>query len=218
MARGLIGKKLGMTQVFDAYGNLVPVTLVEAGPNFVIQIKEEGGKDGYSAVKLGFGAKKISHVNRPELGVFKSAGIEPTAVVQEFRVTPEEMSYYTQGKTVGVAAFADVNRVDVTGTSKGKGYQGVIKRHHFKGAKESSHGTHEYKRHGGSIGSSAWPSRVIPGKRMAGQMGNARVTVRNLDVIGIFSEENLIIIRGSLPGPDDGIVRIRRSAKQKKVK
>jgi len=217
MARGLIGKKLGMTQVFDAYGNLVPVTIVEAGPNYVIQIKEEAGKDGYNAVKLGFGEKKHSHVNRPEAGVFKSAGVEPTQVVQEFRVTPEEMAIYKAGKVVSVSAFADVNRVDVTGTSKGKGYQGVIKRHHFKGAKESSHGTHEYKRHGGSIGSSAWPSRVIPGKRMAGQLGNERVTVRNLDVIGIFVEENLMLIRGSLPGPDNSIVRIRRSSKQKKA-
>lgn len=215
MARGLIGKKIGMTQVFDAFGNLVPVTILEAGPNYVIQVKEAGGKDGYNAVKLGFGPKKISHVNRPELGVFKHAGVEPSQVVLEFRLEPNEMADYVQGKSVGVAQFAGITKIDVTGTSKGKGFQGVIKRHNFKGAKESSHGTHEYKRHGGSIGSSAWPSRVIKGKRMAGQMGNERVTVRDLEVVGIFAEENLLLVRGSVPGAKNGILRIRPSAKQK---
>ncbi|PKN55623.1 MAG: 50S ribosomal protein L3 [Deltaproteobacteria bacterium HGW-Deltaproteobacteria-14] len=215
MARGLIGKKIGMTQVFDAYGNLVPVTILEAGPNYVIQVKEAGGKDGYNAVKLGFGSKKISHVNRPELGVFKHAGVEPSEVVLEFRLEPDEMGDYVQGKSVGVAQFAGITKIDVTGTSKGKGFQGVIKRHNFKGAKESSHGTHEYKRHGGSIGSSAWPSRVIKGKRMAGQMGDARVTVRDLEVVGIFAEQNLLLVRGSVPGAKNGILRIRPSAKQR---
>ena len=215
MARGLIGKKIGMTQVFDAYGNLVPVTIVEAGPNYVIQVKEAGGKDGYNAVKLGFGAKKISHVNRPDLGVFKHAGVEPVAVVQEFRLDDDELGGYVQGATIGVGQLAGVTKVDVTGTTKGRGFQGVIKRHHFHGAKESSHGTHEYKRHGGSIGSSAWPSRVIKGKKMAGQLGDDRVTMRGLEVVGIFVEENLLLVRGSIPGAKNGILRIRPSGNQR---
>ncbi|TNF27550.1 MAG: 50S ribosomal protein L3 [Deltaproteobacteria bacterium] len=215
MARGMIGKKIGMTQVFDAYGNLVPVTVLEAGPNYVIQVKEAGGKDGYNAVKLGFGKKKISHVNRPELGVFKNAGVDPVEIVQEFRLEANEVGNYTQGKAIDVRQFVGVTKVDITGTSKGKGYQGVVKRHNFKGAKERTHGTHEYKRHGGSIGCSAWPSRVIKGKRMAGQMGNERVTVRAIEVVGVFAEENLLLVRGAVPGPKNGFLRIRVSSKSK---
>lgn len=215
MARGLIGKKIGMSQVFDGFGNLVPVTVVEAGPNQVIQVKSGTGKDGYNAVKLGFGTKRLTRFTRPELGVFKKAGVEPVAHIHEFRLSAEELEGFEAGKTVGLELLGGVKRVDVTGTSKGKGFQGVIKRHHFKGAKESSHGTHEYKRHGGSIGCSAWPSRVIKGKRMAGQMGNVRVTVRALEVVGVFPEDNLLFIKGSVPGSKNGIVRIRPSAKQR---
>ncbi|MCA9516420.1 MAG: 50S ribosomal protein L3 [Myxococcales bacterium] len=209
MARGLIGRKLGMTHIFGPRGNLIAVTLVEAGPNTVIQVKEQGGKDGYDAVKLGFGEKKISRCTRPELGVFKAAGVDPARSVQEFRVTSKELAGYTVGESVDVTMFREGAKVDVTGTSKGRGFAGVIKRHHFKGAKERSHGTHEYKRHGGSIGTSAWPSRVLPGRKMAGQLGNARATVRNIEVVGVFAEDNLLLLKGAVPGAPDGIIRIR---------
>lgn len=209
MARGLIGRKLGMTHIFGPRGNMIAVTLVEAGPNTVIQVKEQGGKDGYDAVKLGFGAKKLSRCTRPELGVFKAAGVDPARSVQEFRVTSAELAGYKVGESVDATMFREGSKVDVTGTSRGSGFSGVMKRHHFKGAKERSHGTHEYKRHGGSIGTSAWPSRVSPGRKMAGQLGNARATVRNIEVIGVFAEDNLILLKGAVPGAPDGIIRIR---------
>jgi large subunit ribosomal protein L3 len=210
MARGIIGKKLGMTNIFGPRGNLIAVTLIQAGPNTVIQVKDKGGKDGYDAVKLGFGEKKLSRCTRPELGVFKAAGVEPTQVVQEFRLAEGEVAEYKAGQVLDAKIFREGQRVDVTGTSKGRGFAGVIKRHGFKGAKEATHGTHEYKRHGGSIGQSAYPGRVMKGKRMAGQLGNTRVTVRNLEVVGVFADDNLLLIKGAVPGPTNGIVRLRQ--------
>ncbi len=164
MAHGLLGKKLGMSQVFDPAGNLVPVTVLELSPNQVIQVKRHDGKDGYSAIKVGCGARKISKISRPELGVFKHAGVEPSEAVREFRIPDDEIGGYEVGQSLDCTMFEPGEKVDVTGTSKGCGFQGVIKRHGFKGAKESTHGTHEYKRHSGSIGMSAWPARVIRGK------------------------------------------------------
>ncbi len=213
MAQAILGKKLGMTQIFDAFGNLIPVTLVEAGPNYVIQVKESTGKDGYDAIKIGFGDIKIARLNRPTLGVFKKAGVDPVRHVQEFRLDEDEVGSFKVGDVIGANVFAEGDKIDVTGTSKGKGYQGVVKRHHFKGAKEKTHGTHEYKRHGGSIGCSAYPGRVIKGKKMAGQMGNERVTVQGLEIVGVFPEDNLIYVKGSVPGSKNGIIKIQLTVK-----
>lgn len=214
MAHGLLGKKLGMSQVFDHAGNLVPVTVVEVEPNQVLQVKRHDGKDGYSAIKVGYGSRKISKVSRPELGVFKNAGSEPTAHVREFRVDDSEVDSYEVGQSLDCSLFAPGSKVDVTGTSKGAGYQGVVKRHGFKGAKEATHGTQKFKRHGGSIGMSAWPARVVRGKRMAGQMGNDRVTVRALTVVAVYPDKNVVMVKGAVPGSKEGLVELRVSAKQ----
>jgi large subunit ribosomal protein L3 len=214
MARGLLGKKLGMSQVFDQEGNLVPVTVLELGPNHIIQVKTSDGKDGYNAIKVGYGSRKITKVNKPELAVFKNAGVDPTEVIREFRVDGEFIADYNVGDELGVAMFQPGEKLDVTGLSKGRGFQGVVKRHGFKGAKEMTHGTHEYKRHSGSIGMSADPARVIKGKRMPGQMGNDRVTVRGLTVVAIFVEENILMVKGAVPGAKNSIVEARVSSNQ----
>lgn len=213
MANGLLGRKIGMSQVFDQEGNLVPVTVLEMGPNKVIQVKTKDGKDGYDALKVGFGDIKLKKINRPQLGVFKSAGVEPRLAVREFRVE-DGVADYSVGDELTVAMFMPGEKVDVTATSKGRGYQGVVKRHGFKGAKEASHGTHEYKRHPGSIGCSAYPGRVIKGKKLPGQMGNKKVTVRALTVVAVYPEQNLLLVKGSVPGPKNGLVKTTISAKQ----
>jgi large subunit ribosomal protein L3 len=214
MARGLLGKKLGMSQVFDKTGNMVPVTVLELGPNYVVQVKTAAGKDGYNAIKVGFGTRKITKVPKPELAVFKNAGVDPTQVIREFRVDADFVGDFNVGDELGVAMFQPGEKLDITGISKGRGYQGVMKRHGFKGAKESSHGTHEYKRHSGSIGMSADPARVIKGKKMPGQMGNDRVTVRGLTIVAIYPEENILMVKGAVPGAKNGIVEARVSANQ----
>ena len=215
MARGLLGKKIGMSQVFDQHGNMVPVTVLELGPNYVVQVKTADGKDGYNAIKVGFGTRKITKVSKPELAVFKNAGVDPTQVIREFRVDADFIGDFNVGDELGVAMFQPGEKLDITGISKGRGYQGVMKRHGFKGAKESSHGTHEYKRHSGSIGMSADPARVIKGKKMPGQMGNDRVTVRGLTVVAVHPEENILMVKGAVPGAKNGIVEARVSAKQR---
>ena len=212
MARGLLGKKIGMSQVFDQEGNLVPVTVLELGPNHVIQVKTSDGKDGYNAIKVGYGTRKIARVNKPELAVFKNAGVDPTEVIREFRVDADVIADYNVGDELDVAIFQPGEKIDVTGVSKGRGYQGVVKRHGFKGAKEATHGTHEYKRHSGSIGMSADPARVIKGKKMPGQMGNDRVTVRGLTVVAVYADENILMVKGAVPGAKNGLVEARLSA------
>ena len=217
--RGLIGKKLGMTQLFDQDGNFVPVTVIELAPNHVLQVKTAAGKDGYDAVKLAVGDVRAKTLSKPELGVFKAAGLEPLRTIKEFRVSPAEIAKFKQGETLDSSIFFEGQLVNVVGTSKGKGFAGVMQRHHFKGAKESSHGTHEYRRHGGSIGANTWPGHVFKNKRMAGQMGNETVTVRNLKVMGVHPEENLILISGAVPGSPESIVRIYETKQPKpKVK
>ena len=221
--KGLIGKKVGMTQVFDADGNRIPVTVIEVGGNVVVQKKSTTGKDGYSAIKLGYGdvhkhekdgTEPRWRLSKPRVGVFTKAGIDaPRKHVAEVRVREEELDQYEVGQILGADLFATGEFVDVCGTSKGRGYTGVMKRHNFKGAK-GSHGVHEYFRHGGSIGSSAYPSRVFPGKKMAGQHGNARVTVQNLRVIDILPEDNAILVRGAVPGPNGGIVTVKQAIKK----
>ncbi len=216
MARGLLGKKVGMSQVFDQEGNLVPVTVLEMGPNQVLQVKTKEGKDGYNAIKVGYGDIKPNKLTRPEAGVFRALNLEPRRHVQEFRVADDFIGDYSVGDELTVGMFQPGQKVDVTGTSKGKGFQGVIKRHGFKGAKESSHGTHEYRRHGGSIGASAYPGRVMPGRRMAGHTGSERVTVRAITVVAVFPEQNLLLVRGAVPGAKGAIISARVSSKQPK--
>jgi len=214
MARGLVGKKIGMTQVFDQKGMLVPVTVIEIEPNTVLQVKTSDGKDGYDAIKVAHGDVKASRVNRPEMGVFKKANVEPKKTVREFRVDADFVADYSVGDELTVGMFAVGSKVDVTGTSKGRGYQGVVKRHGFKGAKEMTHGTHEYKRHPGSIGCSAYPAHVIKGKKLPGQMGNKRITTRALTVVAVYQEKNLLLVKGAIPGPKGALVETRVSTKQ----
>jgi large subunit ribosomal protein L3 len=223
MIKGLLGEKVGMTQVFDPEGSRVPVSVVKVGGNVVIQKKTEDGKDGYNAIKIGFGdVKKLEkdgeeprwRLARPEVGVFESAGIEaPRKHVREFRVYEEDLEHYEAGQELDADLFEPGEWVDVTGTSKGRGFSGVMRRHNFAGAK-ATHGVHEYFRHGGSIGMSADPSRVLPGMKMPGQYGNATVTTQNLRVIQVRPEDNALLIKGSIPGANGGIVLIRTATKK----
>jgi len=208
MARGIIGKKVGMTQLFDHDGNMIPVTIISAEPNTVLQVKTKAGKDGYTAVKLAHGSIRPSLLNRPQLGVFKAAGVEPRRTIAEFRLTDAEAAVLKMGDTMGVSIFAEGGKVNVVGTSKGKGFAGVMKRHHFKGAKEYTHGTHEYRRHGGSIGMGTYPGRVFKGKRMCGHMGVDRVTAINVRVVAIDTENNLLVLGGAIPGSRNGLVHV----------
>lgn len=210
--RGLIGKKLGMSQIFDHQGNRVPVTVVELGPCKVIRKKTTDAKDGYDAVLLGFGTKKESRLNKPDLGQFKRAGVAPSAVVREFRMKREFVNEVDVGDELTVAMFQIGDLVDVVGTSKGSGFTGVMKRHNMAGARRT-HGVHEYFRHGGSIGMATYPGRVVKGKRMAGQHGNARVTVQNLRVVGVVESANLLLIRGAIPGARNSFVKVKAAIK-----
>ena len=211
MAIGLLGKKLGMTQVFDLEGDLVAVTILEMGPNPIVQIKNSEGADGYDAVKVGYEPTTFEKLNRPEGGVFLRANVEPCKELVEFRVDADEVADLSVGDVLDVTRFSPGEKIDVTGTSKGRGYQGVVKRHGFKGAKEMTHGTHEYKRHSGSIGCSAYPARVIKGKKMAGQMGSERVTVRGLTVVAVHPEDNVLLVKGAVPGGKNGLITVAPS-------
>ena len=210
MALGLIGRKLGMTQVYTPQGVLEPVTVVQAGPCMVVQART-GDRDGYAAVQLGFGEQKAQRVTKAYRQHCAKAGKGVFAVLREFRVGGEEV--FELGQEVLVAdLFKQGDRIDVTGTTKGRGYAGVIKRHGFSGF-PGSHGTHEYFRHGGSIGNRSYPGRVFKGKRMAGQLGNDRVTTQNLTVVAVRPEENILLVRGAVPGARNGIVLIRPAVK-----
>lgn len=210
MKKGLIGKKIGMTQIFDEKGNMIPVTVIEAGPCAVVQ-KKTTENDGYDAVQIGFGDKKVSRVNKPMAGHFKKADVAPKKVLKEFRLA--DTSSVNVGDILKADIFAAGEYVDVVGTSKGKGTAGVIKRWNFSRLKES-HGTGPVSRHGGSLGMCSDPSRVYKGKKMAGHLGSERVTVQNLSVVKVDSENNLIAIKGSIPGPKGGIVVIADSVKK----
>ena len=209
MQKGIVGKKLGMTQLFDANGNVVPVTVVEAGPCMVSQIKTKEN-DGYEAVQVGYGDLKASKVNKPQKGHFAKGDVAPKKVLREFRL--DDISAINVGDVIKADTFAEGEKVDVTGTSKGKGYAGVIKRWNFSRLK-MSHGTGPVARHGGSIGACSSPSRVFKGKKMAGHLGAERVTVQNLDIVKVDAENNIIAIKGAMPGPKGGIVVIRDSVK-----
>ena len=208
MKKGLIGKKLGMTQLFDANGTVVPVTVIEAGPCVVAQ-KKTVENDGYEAVQIGFGDLKASKVNGPMKGHFAKNDVAPKKVLREFRL--EDIAAVNVGDILKADIFAEGESVDVRGTSKGKGYAGVIKRWNFSRLKES-HGTGPVHRHGGSLGVID-PARVFKGKKMAGHLGNERVTVQNLKVVKIDAENNIIAVKGAVPGPKGGIVVLTDSVK-----
>ena len=209
MQKGIIGKKIGMTQIFDENGKVVPVTVVEAGPCVVSQ-KKTVENDGYAAVQIGFGDLKAHKVKKPMDGHFAKANVAPKRTLREFRF--DDIDAYNVGDLVKADVFAAGDKVDVTGTSKGKGYAGVIKRWNFQRLKES-HGSGPVARHGGSIGSCSDPSRVYPGKKMAGHLGSERVTVQNLQVVKVDAENNLIAIKGAIPGPNGGTVVIHDTVK-----
>ena len=209
MQKALIGKKIGMTQIFDEKGKVVPVTVVEAGPCVVSQLKTVE-TDGYTAVQVGFGDIKSKHVTKPLQGHFKKADVAPKRILKEFRF--DDCSAYELGQIIKADVFEIGDKVDVTGKSKGKGYAGVIKRWNFGRLKES-HGSGPVARHGGSMGACSSPSRVWKGKKMAGHLGAERVTVQNLTVVKIDAENNLLAIKGAVPGPNGGYVVVKDSVK-----
>lgn len=204
----LIAKKIGMTQVFDENNQLLPVTVLEAGPCPVTQVKTVE-TDGYSAVQIGYGPQKESRLNQPKLGHLKKAGVDPVRILREFRI--ENGDSYNAGDTLTVEKFADVKKVDVVGVSKGHGFQGVVKRYRFAGG-PASHGSMTHRR-GGSYGFCQDPGHVIKGKKMPGHMGSKRRTVQNLRVVKIDAANNLILVKGSLPGPNGSIVAVRPAKK-----
>lgn len=209
MQKAIIGKKIGMTQIFDKKGNVVPVTVVEAGP-CVVSMKKTVENDGYAAVQLGWGDLKPSKLTKPMKGHFDKANVAPKRILKEFRF--DDTNAYNVGDIIKADIFEAGNKVDVVGTSKGKGYSGVIKRWNFHRLKET-HGTGPVARHGGSMGACSDPSRVWKGKKMAGHLGAERVTVQNLAVVKVDTENNLIAIKGAIPGPNGGTVVIKDTVK-----
>ena len=203
---GLIGKKIGMTSVFSADGKNIPCTVIEVGPCVVTQVKTVE-TDGYEALQLGFIEKKEKHTTKPEAGHFAKAGVAPQRHLAEFKNFDGE---YKLGDTITVDFLSDAKFVDVIGTSKGKGYQGVVKRHGFGGVGQSTHGQDDRLRAPGSIGACSYPAKVFKGMRMAGQMGNERVTVQNLQIVKVLPENNLLIVKGSIPGSKGSIVLIEK--------
>ena len=209
MKKAIIGKKLGMTQLFDESGKVVPVTVVEAGP-CVISQKKTVETDGYEAVQMGYGDLKASKVNKPMKGHFAKGDVAPKKYLREFRFA--DISAMNVGDIIKADVFAEGDKVDVVGTSKGKGTAGVIKRWNFGRLKES-HGTGPVHRHAGSLGACSSPSRVFKGKKLAGHLGHERVTVQNLAVVKVDVENNIIAIKGAIPGPKGGVVMISDSVK-----
>jgi large subunit ribosomal protein L3 len=203
---GLLGKKIGMTSVFSADGKNVPCTVIEAGPCVVTQVKTIES-DGYEAVQVGFQTKKEKHTNKAEAGHFKVAGVEPQRHLVEFKGFETE---FKLGEAITVELFEENTFVDVVGTSKGKGFQGVVKRHGFGGVGQSTHGQHNRLRAPGSLGASSYPSRVFKGMRMGGRTGGDQVTVQNLQILKVIPEHNLILIKGSVPGAKGSIVIINK--------
>jgi large subunit ribosomal protein L3 len=214
MLTGLIGKKLGMTQVFAADGSVQPATVLKAGPCVVSQVKTVD-QDGYEAVQLGLVDSRPTKENKPTEGHFKKAGVPPTRIRREVRVKAGGEAPKA-GDTINASIFADGERVDIIGTSRGKGFQGVVKRHHFAGGR-ATHGS-MFHRAPGSIGASSYPSRVVKGMRMAGHMGDRRVTVRNMKVIRVDAENNLLLVEGAVPGGPNSVVVIRKAVAAKVLK
>ena len=207
--KGILGRKLGMTQVFDAQNRVIPVTVVQAGPCRVVQLKTPE-RDGYSAVQLSFGDTNPSRLSKPELGHLNAAGAPAQKYLVELRV--DDLAGFELGQVLQADVFAAGERVDVTGVSKGHGFSGVMKRHNFQG-QGASHGNHKKHRAPGSIGACATPARVFKGVRMAGQYGNNKVTTLNLEVVEGDAERGLLLIKGSVPGPNGGVVFVRNAVK-----
>jgi large subunit ribosomal protein L3 len=208
---GLLGKKIGMTHVYAEDGEAIPVTVIQAGPCHVVGTRTQE-RDGYTAVVLGFDEKPVRLATKPELGAIKESGIKPQRFIREIRLSAEDAAKFSVGQVLGPKdVFADNAPIDVEGTSKGKGYQGVMKRHHMSGMTRA-HGTHEYFRHGGSIGCRLTPQRVHKGKRMAGQMGNEKVSIQNLQLFRILADDNVILVRGAVPGANNEYVVVTNAA------
>ena len=203
---GLIGKKIGMTSLYDEGGKNLACTVIEAGPCIVTQLKSDE-KDGYSSVQLGFNDKKETRLNKSEKGHAKKANTDPKTKLVEFKGFEEELKV---GDTINVSHFVEGEFVDVSGISKGKGFQGVVKRHGFAGVGQSTHGQHNRLRAPGSIGAASYPARVFKGMRMAGQTGNSKVTVQNLKVLKVVPEKNLLVLKGAVPGHKNSFVIIRK--------
>lgn len=205
----ILGKKIGMTQIFED-GKVVPVTVIEAGPNFVLQTKTTE-KDGYVAIQVGFGEKREKNTTKPLMGIFNKAGVKPQRFVKELRV--ESVEGYTLGQEIKVDVLGATEFVDITGTSKGKGTAGVMKRHNFHGNR-ATHGVSRNHRLGGSIGNSSTPGEVYKGRKMAGRMGNEKVTVQNLKVVRVDVENNLLLVKGAVPGAKNGYLTIKAALKK----
>lgn len=210
MVSTILGRKLGMTQVWSEDDNLLPVTVIQAGPCTIAQIKSED-TDGYAAIQIGFGDISEKHVNKPMAGHFAKAGVAPMKYLREVRV--DDPSQYNLGDQVTVESFNEVKRVDVTGISKGKGFAGVMKRYNFGGG-PGGHGSH-FHRIPGSVGMCATPSRVLKGLRLPGHMGNERVTVRNLEVVSVDTEQNLLLVKGAVPGGKGALVTVRQALSER---
>jgi large subunit ribosomal protein L3 len=210
---GLLGKKIGNTQSFDATGACVDLAVVETGPCVILDIKT-ADRDGYCSLQLGFDEKRERSVRKPQAGLFAKVKTSPKKFIREIRLSPEEAAQFEVGQTLSLGqVFTVGDFIDATGVSKGKGVQGVMKRYHFRGFK-ASHGTHEYFRHGGSIGCRLTPGRVVRGKKMPGQMGNKRVTVQNIKVVEVLEDKNLLLLGGAVPGAPDGYLVLKQAAKR----
>ena len=209
--KGLLAKKMGMTRLFADDGTVTPVTVLDASSNVVLGIKTEDSKDGYSAVQLGFGEKTEKNFSKAEIGNFKKAGSTPRGTVREFRL--DDTTSFEVGAGVNVSdLFNDGDKLDVSGTSKGRGFAGVMKKYNFAGFIRT-HGTHEFFRHGGSIGTRLTPGHVLKGKKMPGQMGSERVTIQNLELVKVDSERNLLFVKGGVPGHNGAVLEIRKAVK-----
>ena len=211
---GLIGKKLGNTQIFQEDGEVARVTAIQTGPCVVVG-KRTQAKDGYSALQIGFGTKRKKLVKKPQLALYEKLGVEPPSVVREFRVTADIADKYEVGQALKPSdVFTEGQIIDVSGTSKGRGFAGVMKRHNFSGAGTVGHGTHEYKRHGGSIGMNMTPGHTLKGQRMGGQYGNKAITMLNLRVAKVMDEEGILLVEGGVPGARNGVVTVRGAVKK----
>lgn len=213
MSTAILGKKLGMTRIFDETGNQIPVTVVQAGPCPVVQ-KRTPAKHKYSGIQIGFETVPGRKLNKPGRGVFEKADMKPLRHLREVRMSPEEVDGYKVGDHIDVSIFAAGDRVDVIGTSKGRGTQGVVKRFGF-GGNTKTRGTHEHRRHPGAIGNCEFPGRVFKGRRLPGHMGDKRVTTQNLTVVDIDAGDNLLLLRGAVPGARGGLIMVRKAVKRR---
>jgi large subunit ribosomal protein L3 len=212
--KGMIGKKVGMTQIFDEQGNVVPVTVIAAGPCYVTQIRT-GERDGYTAVQLGFEETKATRLTKAQIGHLNKKGLPALRVLREFRIKNDDVDSLTEGQVIKADVFSTGERVDIIGTSKGRGFAGTIKRHNFN-RQPKTHGQSDRERAPGSVGMCEFPGRTLKGQRMAGHMGSDRVTMQNLQVVVVDAEKNLLAVRGSVPGAKGDIVIIKPAARGKK--